>query len=360
MAEVVRFSSPAAREEVAARWLARVDRGLSADEDSELRAWLAADSSNRAAFVALAELWDETEVLAELADLFPLNRVAPRRRAWHPFRPAWVVAAAAFVLLAAGGFAAYRAAMPPAEQSADRQAFAASYQTAVGEQATESLSDGSVIRLNTDTRVEVELSDTGRIVRLRRGEAFFDVAHDTERPFEVHAGGGIVQALGTAFNVRLGANGDVEVAVTSGRVSVEPSSASRQSGAARAPGVAAARPDPPRTLSEGEVGTFEPDPPDGDARLQVARFEPVDLDIKLAWQRGMLIFRGEPLEAMLEEAGRYTTVRFEIADRDIADVRVGGYFRAGDVEGLLTALRENFRIEADRVNGERIVLRAAR
>jgi transmembrane sensor len=62
---------------------------------------------------------------------------------------------------------------------------------------------------------------------------------------------------------------------------------------------------------------------------------------------------------MLAEVARYTTARFDIEDDSLRDVRVGGYFRAGDVDGLLLALRENFNIESERVGANRIVLRSA-
>ena len=75
----------------------------------------------------------------------------------------------------------------------------------------------------------------------------------------------------------------------------------------------------------------------------------------------MLVFQGEPAETMLAEVGRYTTSEFMLADRELAQVRVAGYFRAGDIEGLLAAsrLRDNFRIESQLI-GERVVLRSAR
>jgi transmembrane sensor len=72
----------------------------------------------------------------------------------------------------------------------------------------------------------------------------------------------------------------------------------------------------------------------------------------------MIVFTGEPLEQVLAEVDRYTTTRFVIADDTLRDVRIGGYFRAGDVDGLLVALRENFLIDSRRDAQGRVVLTA--
>src|SRR5690606_5608621 len=94
------------------------------------------------------------------------------------------------------------------------------YRTAVGEQAREVLPDGSSVTLNTDTEVHVRYLAGERLVRMVRGEAHFTVAHDVSRPFGVRAGDHIVQAVGTAFNVRLQPRGEVEVMVTDGVVRI--------------------------------------------------------------------------------------------------------------------------------------------
>ena len=79
------------------------------------------------------------------------------------------------------------------------------------------------------------------------------------------------------------------------------------------------------------------------------------IEVQLGWQRGMLVFDGEPLSSVLLEIGRYTTLTFA-PDDAVRDVRVGGYFRAGDVDGLLVALRESFDIDSRRTADGRIAL----
>nr|WP_254229162.1 FecR domain-containing protein [Agrobacterium salinitolerans] len=84
-----------------------------------------------------------------------------------------------------------------------------------------SLEDGSRISLNTDTAIAVHYSQKERRITLLRGEAYFDVAKNPERPFVVEDGALTAKALGTHYSVRTG-NGALpqEVQVEEGRVEV--------------------------------------------------------------------------------------------------------------------------------------------
>ena len=76
----------------------------------------------------------------------------------------------------------------------------------------------------------------------------------------------------------------------------------------------------------------------------------------LAWQQGMIVFRGEPLEDVLQEIERYTAVDFEIEGEALKQKRVAGYFKVGDISGLLFALKNSFNIEHKRVDTMTIML----
>jgi len=82
----------------------------------------------------------------------------------------------------------------------------------------------------------------------------------------------------------------------------------------------------------------------GSADAEVSEISPEDIAVKLSWQQGNLIFRGESLAEAVDEIGRYTTVEFVILDENLKKLRISGLFKAGDVEGLLTTLKENFNI----------------
>ena len=83
-----------------------------------------------------------------------------------------------------------------------------------------------------------------------------------------------------------------------------------------------------------------------------------EIDDDLAWQQGMIVFKGEPLESVLIEIGRYTPVRFHISDDNLRKRRVAGYFKVGDIDGLLSALESSFSIKHEKVTDTSIELSA--
>ena len=86
------------------------------------------------------------------------------------------------------------------------------------------------------------------------------------------------------------------------------------------------------------------------------KFHPKRSRLKLSWRHGDLVFRGESLEDAVAEIGRYTTVEFVILDDDLKKVRIAGMFKAGDVDGLLATLRENFDVSYERTGDGKVLL----
>ncbi|TAM21207.1 MAG: DUF4880 domain-containing protein [Rhodanobacter sp.] len=95
----------------------------------------------------------------------------------------------------------------------------AEYATAIGEQRTITLDDGTQVELAADSRISVDFSPGYRRVTLRRGEAEFDVVHDASRPFRVYAGANMIQDVGTRFSVNRLPSGTI-VSVIEGMVQV--------------------------------------------------------------------------------------------------------------------------------------------
>jgi len=91
---------------------------------------------------------------------------------------------------------------------------------------------------------------------------------------------------------------------------------------------------------------------DGD----VSRIDSEDIKVKLSWREGDLIFQGESLADAMAEINRYTQVEFIIVDEELKQVRIAGLFRAGDVDGLLSALRKNFNITSRRTGDGKVLL----
>jgi transmembrane sensor len=367
VSKLLQFKSRPHVDDEASVWIARLDRGLSSTERADLDAWLAADVRNGRSLIDLARLWDAMDLLRELSGLLELpirepSADAPSR--WPRVRAAWAVRAVAFAVAAVAlGVTWWRTELPVpvptvAKPAAPRlptrpvarvaEPAGTRFETRLGERRTEALPDGSIVQLNTASRVTVRYAPSRRQVEIDRGEAHFDVTPDPRRPFVVRAAGREIRAVGTAFNVRVDQNGRLQVTVTEGRIAVR--------AAAIEPAVASDV-GSQRAAGSGPVGhnPVREDQIDAGQRLtmlggqwEVEALQPDVLSSQLAWQRGMLIFDGEPLDAALAEVSRYADVRFEIGDPSLRRLRIGGFFKSGDIEGLVRSLEQNLQIVATR------------
>lgn len=320
-------------EREAAEWLIRRDRSEASpqEERDAFEKWLAADARHRAAYLALEHSWRRSDGLKAwrpvdgTTDARVLKKLARQRSALRH----WPVALAASMALATIAILTWISAgmMGPT-----------TYTTGIGGYERVLLRDGSVLHLNTDTQVRVEFSNELREVRLLRGEAFFNVAHDARRPFEVLAGDAVLHAVGTAFTVRLREANHVEVVVTEGRVALRPKEFPR-----------AAAPREPRELppviSAGESAVKKP------TGIVIRRIATAEVARRLAWRDGQLAFKGESLAEVVAEFNRYNLRRIEIADPALATLRVGGNFEATDVDSFVRALESSFEIRADDTDG---------
>lgn len=323
----------AIREE-ASLWIARLDsRDDTHDMTAELQAWLNKSPLHREEFRRLAALWDDMDILD---DLNYLDDAAPgNARTYTSTPPRWrrlaaLGSVAALFLLAV---LTYVSVAP----GTDHDQFA-TFETAFGEVETVTLKDGSTLTLNTDTVIEVEMTRGERRLNLVKGEAHFAVAKDASRPFTVYAGTGLVRAVGTAFSVYLKER-DVEVIVSEGRVELMTESPTPEG---RDEGEGKAAPKLLRVIAAGDQAVMDED--------SLKRLEPISeiaINRKLSWRSGMLAFAGEPLSDVLAQVSRYTDVKVDVADADVAALPVGGYFKVGEIDGLLEALETTFGLRAE-------------
>lgn len=338
-------------QETASYWLVKLDSGELSGEDSlALREWLSINPEHKKAFMGLAVLWNKMDVLAELADLFPLSRKTGesygKTRTGLRFSTRFAALAACLfiavctgMVLGTGLYSTGRTDKLPADTV---------YRTAVGEQRVINLPDGSETSLNTDSILQVAYTKQQRNIRLIKGEAHFNVAHDKNWPFLVYAGTGIIRAVGTAFSVHLKGN-DVEVVVDQGSVKI--------ASTGDMPADTYANPDVinpadfQTTLNAGQSVEYEKE-----SIHTVREIEPKLMSQKLSWQHGMLVFDGDPLDKVVKEISRYTNTRIIIKDPALRNVRVGGYFRTGETDALLTVLQDNFSIHVERSNDDLIYL----
>lgn len=344
MDNVTKYPDRERIKEEAGLWLARLDRGLHEDERAELRHWLAQSRFHESCLRELVKNWQNMDVLSALAELFPLEQHGDRvARSWRgPM--VWLAAStSAFAILATVIVVLRGSGLPGAAPAPTPE----SYQTAIGQQASFLLQDGTTIGLNTNSRVTVDFSDSVRSVSLLRGEVNFQVAKDARRPFLVRAGSGVVWAVGTQFNVRLFPD-FLDVVVTEGKVKILDAAAVADSDLPR--GLPDAESEPEDILQAGQSARYR----SGSESLQATA--PELIEKQLAWQRGSLIFTGESLEDALKEVARYTDQKLIIADPGINDLPIGGRFKTNDIDGFITALTLNFDVRVERAPPNRIYL----
>lgn len=306
----------------ASAWLVRIETGtVTADERRHFAEWLAADPAHPAAYREAQQFWHSLDGLSPddiraLDRYLPQESVSQRSRPEHSRRQ--LTAMAACVLLVAGAALWLALVLWPLGD----------YRTAVGEQRTIALPDGSTVQLNTDTALSVAITDDTRRLTLHRGEAFFTVAPDQARPFEVTAGHGTIRALGTAFNVRT--DGDrTTVAVSEHRVRVR------------------LEHEPSVDVQAGEQLRYQPSG-------WLGSVERTDLNRTLAWQRHRLMFENQPLPEVLKELARYRSGRLVfLRDQSLNTLSVTGSFDTERLDRFLSALEESLPIRivtiADRV-----------
>lgn len=349
MAKVSEFPDLEAIKDEAGIWLVCLDRGdLTVEEAEALREWCGRSAFHHEYLQKLASNWDDMAVMTELAELFPSPATeeqgerhgSDNNTGWRPSLRTAFVAASAIGLVVIAYLTAFNVPGPtaPPMQSVEQN-----YITAIGEQRSFGLQDGSTISLNTNSRLTVEFSDSHRTVRLQQGEANFQVIEDRDRPFVVYVGTGMVWALGTAFNVRV-TSGVVDVTVTQGTVKVFADIDPKVTPSLLQTNGRAAAGDTIVIADAGETVQYS------EAMLRTVRqVPPAALTQKLAWQHGAMIFRGEPLKDAIEEMARYTKQRLVIVDPSIEDTRIGGHFKTGDIPTLLATLDDGFGIKSELV-----------
>ena len=355
MTDIVEFPDRRRIEHEAADWLIKLDRNSepSADELGNLREWLSRSPVHREELGSLARLWGNMNVLTELA--VPLGGVcAPERTAF--WARGGMGPRVAFAGIAAMVIVSHSIFFVGPNQEDSLTRTNGLYATSVGEQKSVLLADGSEVVLNTNSQIQVNYSGQYRNMQLLRGEAHFIVTANETNPFRVYASNRRIEAIGTAFDVRLrGSN--VRVAVSEGKVAlalhdqaVTATSSSSNELVEELLG----------TLEAGEVGIIADDTDtETGSGSSLRRIERANIDRLLAWRGGVLAFSGESLETVVSEISRYTAVNIEISDPAVRAIRIGGQVPVGQTDAMLAALEDNFGLRIQRLSPNHVVLSAA-
>ncbi len=278
-------------------WLMLED-DMDAATRQRFEAWLGASEVNARAYRRVRDAWQSPLLTRAAARLEQRLAAPPRRRPW------WLPVAAAAVLALAVGVAL---------QGDLLLRLRADHLTAVGERQNLDLADGSRVLLNTDTALSSRIDEQQRIARLYRGEAYFDVAHDRNRPFEVEAGPVQVTVRGTAFAVRYLGN-EAEVSVQRGEVDLR-------------------TPLDDARVSLGAGDSIRVGPQGFGERQHSA-----DGQAQLAWVKGRMVFENCPLSQVLAELRRYYPGWIVSTNERLANVSVTGNWRLDDPLGVARAL----------------------
>jgi transmembrane sensor len=283
--------------------------------EAGLQRWIAASPQHVAAWELATNVWNDTGSLPRRIPVRDAVRMPMRLR--FP-RPALATLVLCLIVAAAG--------LP--------YLLRPSLNTAVGEQRTLNLDDGTRVELNTDTHLLVRYDRQRRKVILESGEAYFQVAPE-RRPFVVEAGEQEILALGTAFVVRRDQTGDVSLTVTliEGRVSVA-SADSQKALAVDARTTDSATRQPVSLLNPGE-------------RLKLRghtapKLDSPSLEETTGWMRGLLIFDNTPLREAIAEFNRYNVAKITVASREVGEIPVGGIFRISDARSFAHAVADSY------------------
>lgn len=329
-------TSPSEQEAIsaaAAEWLARADRGLTSAEVIAFARWRAKDPRHEAAAAEIELVWGALDDLSAHSGqqraggvvVAPPASPPPAKSRAHIWWLPVLGLAAALVLAAAAWWKT-----SPAPTSGDER-----HATAIGEQRTVTLADGSTVRLNTHTAVIVRLAAKERRVVLERGEAFFQVTPNATRPFVVASGRTEARVIGTAFAVRLGETESV-LTVTEGKV---------QFGV---PGRGAGS-----TLTANQQATLAHE---GEGAPRVRVLMPDEVTRRLAWRDGKLLFSNTPLAEAIQEFNRYHTAQLRVRDNATNNSLLGGSFEARNQEGFVNAIANAFGVIVVEQNEKEIVL----
>ncbi|HXI46996.1 MAG TPA: FecR domain-containing protein [Steroidobacteraceae bacterium] len=306
----------------AATWIARLrDEPRGPDVEAELQQWLGESAEHQRAFKRMAQVWEQAGNIRMRARA----DVSVTRRGRSRFSP-WAAAAAAALLAVITITTVYW-----------RENV---FTTAVGQQRVRVLQDGTQVVLNTDTRIEVNYDERFRRVRLVRGEARFDVSKRPAWPFLVSVGDQEIRALGTSFIVRHDNDQNLSVTLVDGRISVAPVAGNGESS-----------PQAPQVLVPGQRLVI--------SRHHAPAMDRPELSRVTAWERGRVEFDATPLEDATTEMNRYTTTRVIVPDPEVAQLRIGGVFRAGDSDEFVRIVTAAFGLRADRNGGDIVLSRSA-
>jgi len=311
----------------AAYWQAQLSSDRVTEQHRrEFELWLNERLENRMAWQEVNAFWAGLDSLTEadivdqknsrVLDFKTSGTIKPRSKL---IRPALAIAASLLLMVSLvytqAGF------------------YFADYTTVPGQQRSVILADGSEIIMNTDTAISVDYSAQQRQITLHNGEAYFVVAPDAKRPFDVQTHSGQVRSLGTEFNIK---TGQKEATVTVYQHAVR---------------VTAANGKVLESLPEGQQVAFSDDTLSAATSANLQRGQ--------AWRKQRMIFQDRPLADVIVELNRYRSGQIIIMNDDIKTLPVTGVFATDDTNIALQTIEQSLPITITKLT-EKLVLLSAK
>lgn len=339
------ISQDSALDEAAAEWLYERDEGFVFERAQAFAEWCARDPRHAEAVRrverSLSLLAEMPAVRAPLATRLASGsatstQTATGRVIRFPYG-AWAAGFAALLVIGAIGWGSLSLRAPAAQH----------YVTDTAAQRSLALPDGSVMDINVGSDVSVQFTARERSVTLSQGEAHFQVAHDTARPFIVTAGDVTVRAVGTAFNVRL-ATQAVDVLVVEGKIEL-----ARTATSSSDPSIVS-----PPLVRAGERAHLSR--LDQTAAPKIDKVEETAIRTMLTWQNPMTWFTDVPLRDVVARLNRRNVTQLVLEDVDLGERKIGGMIALDQVDAFVRLLAQDGDIVVERRAAGQIGLRRAR
>ena len=346
-------------------WLLLLKSGeMGADQRHEFENWLLENPENAEQFKLINALWDSTRIMKDDPftvsvlkgesvrnndiDSDPNTKPADHKRKTI----AKAVALAAMVLIAVVSVLIGRNYLGSEKV----------YYTSTGEQKSVFLDDGSVIQLDSETKVMVIFTRKQRQISMEKGRAVYSVAHDPGRPFIVDTGNMKIRAVGTKFDVSKLSKTKVSVSVTEGKVlvtSVDPMallaekvSFQEDSAGQISRPVKKSDSSTMGIIAKGEKIVVN-------EQIKVYEIQPVDIKNVSSWSRGRLYFKRTELQDVLDEVNIYLNKKIVIGDSSLKGVEIDMNFDIRDCQYFLSTLKKVVPVESQLGSGNRIIITKA-
>ena len=183
----------------------------------------------------------------------------------------------------------------------------------LGSRISFTLPDGTQGWLNSGSSLEYSLPfNSNRKIALS-GEAWFDVAHDIEHPFEIATGDSKVKVLGTRFNLNAYPDENyLEVVLEEGKVEFTTSGLASE---------IVMKPNERLVLNAGAIDVNK-----------------TDAYKYAAWKEGKLVFRGDTMDEVARRISRWYNVQVEVVDKELKKYSIRGIFQDDSLEEVIQYL----------------------